>query len=322
MKYLLPTGIGDSCWALFKIQSVHRSLDPTGPIDVYLVGHDTVIDRRAIDFVRRFRFVNSVQMKECQIVGTPWHTPEGYYSYVEDGMYELADANGTPHRYCALIPNAALERGIRLENWLPHHDINWDIFTDFVLTDAERGYGEKLRSRVGDYAVFYPGPLGGNTLNGHNRGMIWRPSHWLALGRRLHAELGLHIVTVGAPYDATYYDLFLDPLLDGDHSYWTNLIGQTSIGELYGVTSAAKLMVSYQAGVGIIATYLGTPTAIFWRARGDSISPDEYLSFEESMASAWVPPAMIAAGTHMPLIYGRHDANFIADAVASRGWAR
>jgi len=80
-------------------------------------------------------------------------------------------------------------------------------------------------------------------------------------------------------------------------------------------------VISYQAGVGIVSTYLGTPTAIFWRPYGDSISPQWILSFDERMASAWVPPATIEAGKHLPLIYGRHGIQHIVSEIRRRGWA-
>jgi hypothetical protein len=65
---------------------------------------------------------------------------------------------------------------------------------------------------------------------------------------------------------------------------------------------------------------LGTPTALWWRPEGDSISPDAYLSFKEAMASAWVPPATLAAGKHLPLIYGRESPDDILSAIKERRW--
>jgi len=316
VKFLLPTGIGDSVWALHKCQSVRDSLDPGGTIDIALVGGENQIDSRALDFVRRFSFVSSAQMRSFNIHRDgSWFNKDGTYNYVEDGWYEFGS-----ERYCVLVPNAPLERGERLETWLPHYAINWDIFDDFRITSAERKYADSLSASIGPYAVFYPGPLNGNTEDGHNRNALWKPEDWVTLGRRVHDELGLHIVVVGAPYDASYYQWLLGPALNGDMNWWHNLIGQTNLGQLWSVTSLAKFVISYQAGVGIISTYLGTPTGIFWRGFGDSISSTNFLSFNEAMASAWVPPKVLDAGTHLPLIYGRHDVSYIMDAILTRGW--
>ena len=314
MKFLLPTGIGDSCWALMKIQSVRDKLSPGNPIHVSLVGSEDSKDSRALDFVRRFSFVNSADMRPYSIHGGSLFRSDGTYNYVSDGWYEFDS-----ERYCVLIPNAALERGERLESWLPQYPIDWNIFRKFYIATDEYSLADGLLHR-GSYAVFYPGPLHGNTIDGHNRNAIWKPHDWVELGRRIHEQLGLHIVVVGAPYDATYFDYLVGPELNGDLDHWTNLIGRTNLGQLYAVTSRAKFVVSYQAGVGIVSTYLGTPTAIFWRPHGDSISPHHYLTFDERMASAWVPPKILESGSHLPLIYGRHSVNYIMEEIKLRGW--
>ena len=318
MKFLLPTGIGDSVWAMHKIESVRKKLDPASELSIYLsCGEISPLQARALDFIRRFDFVDYVEMKVgYELRKDPIFHPAGYWNYIDDGMYEFEG-----ERYCVLIPNAALERGIRLEHWLPQYDIDWDIFSRFRITPEERAVADRLHSRVGPYAVFYPGPLGGNTFEGHNRNMLWKPKEWIELGDRIRKELNLSIVAVGAPYDYDYYEHFLAPCLNGSSTYWTNLIGKTTLGELFSITSRAKFVISYQAGVGIVSTYLRTPTAIFWRPWGDSLSNHGFLSFKEEMASAWVPPAILESGAHLPLIYGRHGVPYIMDEIKRRGWA-
>jgi hypothetical protein len=323
MKFLLPTGIGDSVWAIHKVQAIRDKLDPGGSINVSLVGAKSGIDSRALDFVRRFSFINSVDMKSYSIQAYgPLVHPDGTYNYIEDGDYTFDGEH-----YIALVPNRTLEQGIRLEDWLPHHAINWNIFESFRIDIGERIYAAAIHEKLGDYAVFYPGPLAGNTVEGHNRGPIWTPQEWVELGKRVHEEFGLHILYVGATYDRSYFDTMLKPLLTqeswpvkGTTCWWTSIIGQTNLGQLWALTDRAKFVISYQAGVGIISTYLGTPTAIFWRQNGNSISQYAYLSFDERMASAWVSPAVLKAGTHLPLYYGRDSVESILNEVCRRGW--
>jgi len=315
MRVLVPGGIGDSCWALFKMQAIRDKQDPSGTIDVSLVGSNDKVDSRALDFVRRFRFINSVNMKpfSIQAYGPRVH-PDGTYNYIEDGMYEFDG-----EKYCVLIPNAPLEKGIRLENWLPQYQINWNIFRDFHIETIERIHAADVHAKIGDYAVFYPGPLAGNTVEGHNRGPIWTPEEWVELGKRVHDEFGLHILVVGASYDLAYFTGILEPLLKGQN-YWTSVIGRTNLGELWALTDRCKFCLSYQAGVGIISTYRGTPTGIWWRQHSDSISSSHYLTFNEKMASAWVPPSILEAGTHLPLYYGKDSVESILNEVRRRGW--
>lgn len=318
MKFLLPQGLGDSVWALHKIQAVADRMGD-GKVEVYLSGETAhQIESRALDFVRRFSFVSHAEMRPFDIHTHPRISPEGFYNYLPDGLYKFHD--GT---YCALMPNSPLERGIRLEAWLPQYPIDWNIFDHFQITPPERLVAETLQSKLGEYVVFYPGPLNGNTRDGHNRGPLWKPEDWRELGREIYSTYNLPIVVVGAPYDLAYYEQMLEPLFDDDEArYWHSVIGQTNIGELYSITSEAEFVISYQAGVGIVSTYLSTPTGIFWRPKGDSISPSKYLSFAESMASAWVPPKLIADGTHLPLIYKRHGVAEIMADIKSRGWVR
>ncbi len=316
MKFLLMTGLGDSVWAIFKIQAVRDKLDPGGKIDVSLVGTTSTIDSRALDFVRRFKFINSVEMRVYEIHHPAYYRPDGCYDYISDGIYEF-DGD----KYCVLIPNEPLERGVRLEDWLPQYAINWDIFKEFEFSDEEKAFGEQTKQTLGPYAVFYPGPLHGNTVDGHNRNALWKPTDWINLGRSINKEFGLEIVAVGAPYDLSYYQALISPLLNGTQQHWHSLIGMTNIGEVFSVTSHAKFVIGYQAGIPIISTYLGTPTGIFWRPRGDSISPNVFLSFDERMSFCWVPPQIIKAGTHMPLIYGKHDVEYIMSEISRRGWA-
>lgn len=315
MRFLLPTGIGDSVWALHKIQDIAR-VQGDGVIDIGLVcGVESKLESRALNFIRRFKFVNSVKMMPgYSILKQPVFRSDGCWNYIEDGIYEFKG-----EKWCVLIPNEPLERGIRLEQWLPHYKINWTIWQDFQIHDEEVERAAVLTPE--NFAVFYPGPLDGNTVQGHNRNMIWRPQDWMELGRRIHSEHGLDIVTVGAPYDAPYYNTLLAPNLNGASGYWHDLIGLTTLGELFAVTGMAKFVISYQAGVGIVSTYLRTPTGIFWRQKGDSIVQGAMLSFDEGMASAWVPPDVIAHGDHLPLYYGRHDVDYIMNEIKARKWA-
>jgi len=214
MRFLLPTGIGDSVWALHKIEAVRDGLFKKQPeigreIDVFLVGGNNQVDTRALDFVRRFKFVNKVEMKSCSIHKAGyWINDDGTYNYLDDGWYEFEG-----ERYCVLVPNMPLEHGIRLEDWLPHYPIRWDIWKDFRIDQEERDFADSIHAKIGDYAVFYPGPLGGNTENGHNRGALWKPDDWRQLGSRIQSEHGLSIVVVGAPYDASYWQFLLGPLV-------------------------------------------------------------------------------------------------------------
>lgn len=319
MRILVPQGIGDSIWALHKVQALARRYNNASiRICLACYHHDDLMEARSLEFIRRFSFVDSAEMyvmphlpdKKGAILlpGEP-ATEDGYYRYIPTGVpTELDEID------FSLMPNAPLERGIRLEQWLPDLETNWDIMNDFRFTWSEVKLAQDLRSG-GGYVVFFPGSEASNTTAGHNRGGIWRPQDWIDLGDRVRRELGLRIVVVGAPYDRPYYEKFLKGRLRCD-----DLVGRLGIGETFAVCSRARFVISYQSGIGIVSSYLGVPVGIFWRARGDSIHPAFYLSFDEGMASAWVRPEMIWKGKHLPLIYGRHDVNYIMEEVRRKKW--
>jgi len=317
MKYLLPQGIGDSVWALHKLQSVSNKIGD-GRIDVYLNCSDVnqPIQVRALDFVKRFDFVDNSFMLQMSIHPNTPVDDLGRYNYIQSGLTPLFG-----HMFYVLMPNGHLERGMRLENWLPDFEINWNLMDHFQISDEEKKAGDELKKEMGEYAVFYLGPLEGNLYCGHNRGPMWKPEEWVDLGEKLHKEMGLNIVVVGAPYDDMYYATSVEPLLAKRKiDYWADLIGRTGIGELYSITSKSRFVISYQSGVGIVSSYLGIPTGIFWRPKGNSLNPDMYISFEETMASDWVRPDMLEKGKHLPLIYGRHNVDYIVGEAQRRGW--
>lgn len=322
MRFLVPQGIGDSIWALFKVEDIAKKLG-NEHIEIYIAcsNPENPIENRAKDFISRFEFVDNVQMYQMPNLGQvgPVLLPgsatdeDGLYRYIPDGTSMILSLPGIDY---VLMPNAPLERGIRLENWLPEFEINWNIMDRFKFSDEELTATIDLNK---PYAVFFCGSLDGNSIAGHNRNSIWKPADWIKLADDIQNKFGLEIVVVGAEYDRSYYEKELLPLIK--NKSWIDRIGNCSIGETFVITKKAKFVISYQSGIGIISSYMGTPVGIFWREKGDSVSPQYHISFEESMASAWASPQMISSNKHMPLIYGRHDVDYIIEKIKEWGWA-
>lgn len=300
MRFFCPQGIGDSLWALHKIRAIAQARDPGKTISLTLASSGVNdVQRRSLPFLSRFPFLESVCLlqHDCVVSGEPRFTSEGYWNYIPDGWMDDIQA-------FALMPNATLERGKRLEEWLPSYAIDWGTMDEFRFTPEEETLGEKFASG-GKYAVFYPGPTDGNTLSGHNRGPLWTPQQWIDLGRQIQA-LGLRVVVVGATYDDDYFRQYLLPGV----SSWENHIGEWEIGQTLAVVKRASLVVSFQSGIGICAHYFGVPTVMWWRPKGDSTSPRFMVSFEEDMAHSWTNP--IYRDRYLPLIYGRCSVEEIA----------
>jgi len=357
MNILLPPGIGDSIWAMVKIQSLIANLNSkcgsSQDINILISGRKSTypyfqftgnvradIDKRSLDYLRRFSFVKSVELRAVPILANPVTTPEGYNNYVPDGpgtwkppLCQTCAYQKTPCRYhihdsidYIMMPNAHLERGRRLEDWLPEFECNWNIMDEYEFRTGEFKFGENFKNKHGEYIIIYMCSLIGNGLvksqdGCHNRNTIWTPEEWVELGRKLHEIHGVKIAVIGAVYDNDYWTQAIAPLLtDDDNKFWINMIEKTTTGEAFSLGKNARYCVSYQGGITMVPVYMGTPAAIFWRQKGDSIFPDKYLSFEESMATAWVPPKMLEEEKFLPLYYGRHDVNYIVDEIKRRKW--
>jgi len=295
-----------------KVQSMAKKLGD-GHVQIFL--NSQFVDgreSRAVPFISGFKFVSEVGQYKTGILKSGSPVDEnGYYRYIDSGVSNLSGID------YVLIPNAPLERGIRLENWFPEFETNWKIMDEFNFNEQDLRIGRVLSAQSG-FCVFYLGSEMSNTTDGHNRGPVWKPEDWALLGRLVQEHLDLKIVVVGADYDRSYWENCVRPLVKAQS--WMDLVGQAKISETFGLIRSARFVVSFQSGIGIVAEYMGIPAALFWRAKGDSISPHFYLSFEEKMNGAWSPPEMLAQGKHLALIYGKHSSQDVISQILERGW--
>lgn len=312
VEYVLPTGIGDTVWALHKIRAINEALYPGSPIDIILSGDPTnEIDRRTIPLLKRFGFVRKAYVADVPVLQSRANptNEKGRYKYVPDGL------RGTHH---FLTPNHALERGVRLEDWLPEYPIDWDILKEFSLEGTEAG--ARRGDELGKFVAFYLGPERGNVDEGHNRGFLWEPKHWNALGKWFTKQ-GCRVAVVGAPYDRSYWERYVREGVGQEGMEWVDLIGAfPDVGDTYSFLLKAKCFISYQCGLGIISHYLGQNVAMWWRPDGDSSHSERMVSFDERMAHCWTNPKY--RDRYLPLIYRRETVEDIIRAIDEKGWVK
>ena len=298
LRVAVPAGIGDSVWCLTKLPSMLRSYD-ADRVQIEFCGGPP---HRAQDFLERFDFVESAAPSAWSCVESDPYTPEGVYNWAPSGT-------GWHHEFdWLLVANQHLERGERLETWLPRFETDWSIADRFKYTGGELRQARELESQLGPFCVFYLGPEKGNTTAGHNRGPLWSAEDWGRLAARSR-ELGLAIVVVGAEYDRSYFESHAAPHIGDCY----DAIGKWHIAQTFAAIQRSRFVVAYQSGVGIFSVYMGIPTAMFWRPYGDSIDPVGFVSFNEQMASAWAPPESLTGNKYLPLIYGSCTADSIAE---------
>jgi ADP-heptose:LPS heptosyltransferase len=312
-SYAVPNGIGDTLWVLHKIRHVAAGR----PIDLVLCGDPArEVDRRSLPFLDRFPFVRSSRVLDLPILDAGQDDDDrkndgrGRWRYLPDG-----ERNGAHY----LVPNAVLEQGRRLEEWLPEFPVDWDVVKEFDWRGTERG--DDIGRALGPYACFYLGPEAGNVDEGHNRGFLWEPRDWIALGKAV-VDRGLKIVLVGASYDRSYWETYCKRGVEEAGMVWLDMLGRLEIGETMALIRRARFFVSYQCGLGIFAHYLGQKVAMWWRPDGNSIHPKRLVAFDEAMAHSWTNPKIVATGAYLPLVYTRQTVADIVAEIDARGWCK
>lgn len=303
LRVAVPAGIGDSLWALTKIPSMLAAYNAPRA-KVCLCGGPPY---RAKDFVERFDFIESADCSDYSCVESTITTPGGAYAWAPS----QPNWHGTFD--WMLQANSHLERGRRLESWFREFETDFKIGDRFWFTAHELKLARRLEADLGSYCVFYFGPETGNTTYGHNRGPLWVPGDWVALAAHCR-QLGLRIVVVGADYDRSYFERWIVPAGFGE---CVDAIGRWPIGETFAVIQRSRFVVAYQSGIGIFCPYLEVPAAVFWRPYGNSLDPDRFVSFDERMASAWVPPNW---SEYLPLIYTKCSPESITEHIVASKW--
>lgn len=315
MRFLVPQGIGDSTWALQKVQALAAAHNQT-IIDIYVAGGGCgVPERRAVSFLRRFHFVRLADALPVSIMVSPEITGDYIWNYHPDGWDNQCGLD-----LYWLSPNTPLERGQRLESWLPAMETRWDLAKDFMFRLDELAYAKQLADQLGSFAVLYmSSELANSGGASHNRGPLWTPAQWIELGELLLKTGIQNLVVIGAYWDLSFWENQIKPHLPSPER-WHSFIGQWEIGTSFAVIREARFLIGYQSGMGIFSTNLGVPTAMWWRPYGDSICPDRHLTFKEEMATAWVPPEVLASERYLPLIYTRQNAKEIVETIRARKW--
>ena len=121
LRVALPPGIGDAFWCLLKVAALCRSERACG-VDVEVCGGPPY---RSREFLEAFDFVRSVSHTELRIIEAEFTTPGGEYNYApsQPRWHNRFD--------WMLQANGHLERGQRIEDWLPELEIDWKVMDHF-----------------------------------------------------------------------------------------------------------------------------------------------------------------------------------------------
>ena len=357
LKIAVPSGIGDALWSLVKVQDIMRSGNYDGCSvslqytdcnrgSEFIQHFDFVESANYEDFPIQYtdsyiEYLNGNSFEDVPITYEHTFSTElahkglaalgisnvqisnnniasriaektGEYIYIESQENFLGKYDWL------LIANGHLERGNRIETWLPQFKTNLDIgLNNFVFQEKEIIEAERIHKEfIGNspFVVFYLGPKAGNTTSGHNRNSLWSLEDWYTTAMLMKEHNpDLKFVITGARYDMEYVLDFLNKYLD---PIFINLVGLTEIGVTFALLKRSKFFLSYPCGLGIFSVYLGVPTACFWRPYGNSLNADMFVSVREEMSVAWTPTW--ANNNYLPLFYTRCSPASIVDTVVNR----
>jgi Glycosyltransferase family 9 (heptosyltransferase) len=184
-----------------------------------------------------------------------------------------------------LVANGHLERGERLETWLP--ELPTDFSYSLNIPPAARVRARQL-APPGSVLLYLSGI-------GPNRGFhrhVCSIGLWVHVAELLNAA-GLAPVLIGAGTrdDLTYRDGFLAAAAGRARVH--DITGQTSIAEVCAVIETAAAWVGLNSGTGIVAAMMGRPTVMLWSDSRYPI-PGAVEPLHTNMRTSWLVPSQLA----------------------------
>lgn len=194
---------------------------------------------------------------------------------------EWRDISESGYGRFLMQPNEHLERGWRLEEYLPDLPTNFHYHLNIPekVSPSLAPFIEKLSSDkyVGVSCASYRGAHAWHT---------WELDQWAALGLRL----------IGGGYGVCLLGGRWDDLTDGlgselpDGSY-INLVGKTDFSEACAIHKLLPFYVGFSSGLGIIRTVMGLPTLMLW--------PEH----QQPLSMSWADPEDLASKKYVASPY-------------------
>jgi hypothetical protein len=323
----LLNGIGDLCWCAVKLANFKKTYKINNLYaKMHLAGDYR--DSRSKDFIKRFTFFNRIEFEQFPIHQNPIsieqrlnyvpskysmtknknnYTPSetkknlrSFYLSEKNEKYQNKYRQAPVPEYTFIV-NPYIEWDGRIEEIWPdvppchdffftHYRINpQDTKSALSLTQQ----GKLFNTDQKGYFCIHLGCTANNTHNGMNRFENWSIQNWFELCQKLNSISNFPIYIIGAAYDNEYATKLTDLTDQYPELKVINLCAKYSTLQTIEILRNASLVVSFASGIGIAATYLKTPTIMFWMPEYKSVSPYDDIRFHRNFATNWVPPDLI-----------------------------
>lgn len=248
---LLPPGIGDSYWELVKLQAFLKR-EKLGLPDVFIACrryNSYNSHNRAFPFLEMFPFVHSAG-QTCSLEGKEYKQlwREAYHKC---GQTIFKDVAGCDYFFSH---NGYMGKGVPLDKVDPGLACNWDL--PMFVSLQQEAFRRKSIDQYGKYIVFY------FVFQGTYKYWLkeFPMTELIEYIKVLTAKTGFTPVIVGAAWDADHRVLRHLKVESG----CVDLIGKTTLEEVFGLMRGAEMVVGFPSGLSIMSTVLGTKTLLIW----------------------------------------------------------
>lgn len=256
LKVALPLGSGDCHWVCTKLKALSR-YHGGRPIHAYVYDSPQFVGAEYLDLAPQV--ARTIPSPDA-LYALSQDLPENYRSPRWATLEGSAGWRGFDYVLCA---NGHLECGHPLSTYLP--ELETEYRYELKISRADRAYARSLAGK--NPVLLYPSGVGPNY--GFHRDS-WTAAHWAEVIGRLNA-LGIVPVLVGADSEAdrTYRTLVIAAARRLGVEC-TDLVGQTTLAQVFAVIEKARAWCGLNSGLGIVAAMRKTPTVMLW---GDARYP-------------------------------------------------
>jgi hypothetical protein len=235
----VPPGVGDTYWALCKLESFRER---------HGIEHVTLCVKKA-ELKRALAWPSMVDCVDAA---------EEFEFGTNPGIRETGFSCRKPGVDVVMWPNAVIDRGEHLRNWMPEYELNLDIE---IKTPP-------IWSKFMNRHVIYASSEGVNREWFPDRG----PGFWRHLINEIADQTGERPLLIGAGWDKDFFRA-IEPV-EAD-----SLISETTLPEVAGLIKHAKSLTGMISGMTILGNHFRTPTV--------AIYPDRFMP---GFLTSWIKP--------------------------------
>jgi len=246
LSVLLPPGMGDIYWVMCIIEDLLK-VEGADALDASISSAPGGKDR-SIDYVKMISFIHTVDYYKWDSARSRiWQE-----TCTSGGRGVFRGIEGFDYLICL---NGHLEGGKRIED--TGYKVNY--YPPLVLDQAGLDFGKDIKRQIGPYVVAF--------VADHSFYQRWLrglpPDQLYAIFKGIREKIGCRVILTGASWDHSILNNYLLALNEGNGPL-VNLIGKTSMSQLFGLFKASEGCIGHAAGNTIMSVVLRKPTVIIW----------------------------------------------------------